>query len=73
MARNGGFEGLSTALQTAFGDLYHNPELVDKLCADPHRIADFVDDPLRLESPFPTLVWHTTAATTVAGVLIPAG
>lgn len=53
--------------------LAENPEYQDLLRGDRRRIADFVEETLRVESPVKSDFRLTRATTTIGGVQIPAG
>jgi cytochrome P450 len=53
--------------------LAKDPELADRLRADPSRLSYFIEESLRLESPIQGLFRMATADTEVGGTQIPAG
>ncbi|MFJ1456745.1 cytochrome P450 [Nocardia sp. N2S4-5] len=70
-----GAGGESTAglLAGAARILATDPELAGLLREQPHRIGAFLDEALRLESPFRAHHRHVTADTELGGVALPAG
>jgi cytochrome P450 len=49
------------------------PDLQQRLRNDPHRIADFIEETLRLESPAKVLSRLARSTTSIGGVPVPAG
>ncbi|WP_280384044.1 cytochrome P450 [Nocardia wallacei] len=70
-----GAGGESTAglLASAARLLATDPQLAEMLREQPHRIAAFLDEALRLESPFRGHHRHVTTDTELGGVALPAG
>jgi cytochrome P450 len=76
-----GFYGLlcsaQDAIQAAIGSalchLASNPQLRSLLRDNPDQIGGFVEELLRLETPFPFIGRFTTEEVTIADVTIPAG
>ncbi|PKV81892.1 cytochrome P450 [Nocardia fluminea] len=70
-----GAGGESTAglVASAARILATHPELQERLRREPNLIAPFLEEVLRLESPFRGHHRHVTAATTLGGVELPAG
>lgn len=63
----------ATIIATAMLRLVNEPELADKLRAEPDLMADFVEEMLRLEPPVNGIYRTATADYTLGGVDIPAG
>jgi cytochrome P450 len=53
--------------------LLDNPELMDTVQADPSRLADIVEESLRLEAPVQLMLRLTTRDVEIAGVEVPEG
>jgi cytochrome P450 len=68
-----GGESTTSLLGSAIHMLAVNPELQARLREAPHLVAPFVEEALRLESPFRYHMRHATRATEVRGVPIAAG
>jgi cytochrome P450 family 144 len=67
-----GGESTTSLLGNAVRLIAERPALQDQLRQDPDLIPSFVEEALRLESPFRFLLRHTAATTTLGGVDIPA-
>lgn len=67
----GGNETTTFALTSGMWLLIQQPEVEERLRADPSRIRNFVDEVLRLESPTQGMDRHTAIETEIAGVTIP--
>jgi len=68
-----GGESTTSLLGNAIHLLASNPELQVRLRDDPQLVAAFIEEALRLESPFRYHLRHATRATEVRGVPIAAG
>jgi cytochrome P450 len=68
-----GGESTTSLLGNAIHLLASNPELQVRLRDDPQLVAAFIEEALRLESPFRYHLRHATRATEVRGVRIEAG
>jgi cytochrome P450 len=68
-----GGESTTSLLGNSIRILAERPELQRQIRDDPECIPTFVEEVLRLESPFRFLARHTPAATSLGGVEIPAG
>ena len=68
-----GQETTARLLAAALKHLAEHPELQDELRAHPEKIADFIEEALRVESPVKTDFRLTRRSTTVGGVDIAAG
>src|SRR5262249_57936438 len=68
-----GGESTTSLLGNAIHMLAVNPELQARLRDEPQLVAPFVEEALRLESPFRYHLRHATRATEVHGVPIAAG
>ena len=68
-----GGESTTSLLGSALHMLALNPELQARLRDDPRLVAPFIEEALRLESPFRYHMRHATRATEVHGVPIAAG
>ena len=67
-----GGESTTSLLGNAVRLIAERPDLQDQLRHDPELIPSFVEEALRLESPFRFLLRHTSASTTLGDVDIPA-
>jgi cytochrome P450 family 144 len=67
-----GGESTTSLLGNAVRIIAERPGLQEQLRQDPELIPSFVEEALRLESPFRFLLRHTSASTTLGGVDIPA-
>ncbi len=68
-----GGESTTSLLGNAIHLLASNPDLQVRLRDDPQLVAPFIEEVLRLESPFRYHLRHVTRATEVRGVTIAAG
>src|SRR5262249_17482265 len=68
-----GGESTTSLLGNAIHLLAQDPELQARLRAEPRLVEPFVEEALRLESPFRYHLRHATGTTEVHGVPIPAG
>ena len=68
-----GGESTTSLLGSAIHMLALNPELQARLRDEPRLVAPFIEEALRLESPFRYHMRHATRATEVHGVPIAAG
>lgn len=68
-----GGESTTSLLGSALHHLASHPELQDDLRLDAELLTPFVEEMLRLESPFRYHLRHTPAATELRGVEVPAG
>src|SRR5262249_40836999 len=68
-----GGESTTSLLGNAIHLLAQDPELQARLRAEPRLVEPFVEEALRLESPFRYHLRHATRTTEVHGVPIPAG
>jgi cytochrome P450 len=68
-----GGESTTSLLGSAIHMLALKPELQDRLRENPQLLVPFIEEALRLESPFRYHIRHATRATEVHGVPIPAG
>ena len=66
-------DAIQAAVGSAFLQLARNPQLRSLLRDNPDRIGAFVEELLRLETPFPFIGRFTTKEVTIAEVTIPAG
>ena len=66
-------DAIQAAVGSAFLQLARNPQLRSLLRDNPDRIGAFVEELLRLETPFPFIGRFTTKEVTIADVTIPAG
>jgi cytochrome P450 len=66
-------DAIQAAIGSAFLQLLRNPELRSLLRDNPDQIGAFVEELLRLETPFPFIGRFTTEEVTIADVTIPAG
>jgi cytochrome P450 len=69
----GGNETTTFALTSGMWLLMQQPEVEERLRADPSKIRNFVDEVLRVESPTQGMDRHTAIETEIAGVTIPKG
>jgi cytochrome P450 len=68
-----GGESTTSLLGNSVRLLAENPDLQQSLRQNPHRIPAFVEEALRLESPFRFLMRYVPVDTELAGIGIPAG
>jgi cytochrome P450 len=68
-----GGESTTSLLGNALHHLATHPGLQDQLRHDPERLPPFIEEMLRLESPFRYHLRHAPAATELCGVAVPAG
>jgi cytochrome P450 len=68
-----GGESTTSLLGNSVRLLAQHPELQDQVRADPDLVPPFIEEALRLESPFRFLMRHAPHDTTLGGVEIPAG
>ncbi|MBU9766382.1 cytochrome P450 [Mycobacterium sp. TNTM28] len=68
-----GAESTASLIGSAVWILSRRPELAERLRHDPTMIALFLEEVLRLESPFRGHYRHVRADTQLAGVTVPAG
>lgn len=68
-----GNESTASLIGSATRLLAENPDLQTRLRADPSRIPHFVEEALRLETPFQGHFRRTTKACELAGVALPEG
>jgi cytochrome P450 family 144 len=68
-----GGESTTSLLGNAAGYLAQNPDLQQQLREQPDRIPAFIEEILRLESPFRHMLRYVTSDTELGGVEIPAG
>jgi cytochrome P450 family 144 len=68
-----GGESTTSLLGNSVRLLAEQPELQDQLRERPELIATFIEEALRLESPFRFLMRHTPRDTSLGGVDVPAG
>jgi cytochrome P450 len=68
-----GFETTKTLLSVAAIVLAARPDLFERIRADRSLVPDFVEETLRFLPPVHAVARHTTEATTLAGMPIPAG
>lgn len=66
-------DAIQAAIGSALCHLSRNPQLRSLLRDDSGQVAGFVEELLRLETPFPFIGRFTTREATIAGVTIPAG
>jgi cytochrome P450 len=66
-------DAIQAAIGSAFLQLARNPRLRSLLRDNPDQIGAFVEELLRLETPFPFIGRFTTEEVTIADVTIPAG
>jgi len=66
-------DAIQAAIGSALFHLARNPQLVSLLRDNPDQIGAFVEELLRLETPFPFIGRFTTKEVTIANVKIPAG
>jgi cytochrome P450 len=66
-------DAIQAAIGSALSHLAGNPQLRSLLRDNPDQIGGFVEELLRLETPFPFIGRFTTAEVTIADVTIPAG
>jgi cytochrome P450 len=66
-------DAIQAAIGSAFLQLARNPRLRSLLRDNPDQIGAFVEEVLRLETPFPFIGRFTTEEVTIADVTIPAG
>ena len=66
-------DAIQAAIGSAFLQLARNPRLRSLLRDNPDQIGAFVEELLRLETPFPFIGRFTTQEVTIADVTIPAG
>lgn len=69
----GGHETVTSALASSLMLLIQHPGVEAELRREPHRIRDFVEESLRLESPSQGFFRYAVVDAEVAGVLIPKG
>jgi cytochrome P450 len=68
-----GLDTVTATIGATMLELARRPELRASLIQDPHQIAVFVEEMIRLEPAAPVVGRVTTAPVTVAGVTLPAG
>jgi cytochrome P450 len=68
-----GGESTSSLLGNAVRILAENPDIREKLKADPSQIPAFIEEALRIESPFRSHIRSVPHDTTLGDVAIPAG
>ncbi len=68
-----GQETTGSLIASAAMYLARDPELQERLRAEPQRIPDFIEEAVRLESPFYGHFRQTTRDTEIAGVALPEG
>lgn len=68
-----GGESTTSLLGNALHHLASNPDLQAQVRADPELLTPFIEEMLRLESPFRYHLRHASAATELRGVEVPAG
>jgi cytochrome P450 len=68
-----GGESTTSLLGNAVRRLAEDPDLQDRLRSQPELIPDFVEEMLRLESPFRFHLRSVPRSTTLGGIVIPAG
>jgi cytochrome P450 len=66
-------DAIQAAIGSALSHLARNPQLRSLLRDHPDQIGGFVEELLRLETPFPFIGRFTTQEVTIAGITIPAG
>jgi cytochrome P450 len=66
-------DAIQAAIGSALLQLARNPQLRSLLRDNPGQIGAFVEELLRLETPFPFIGRYTTQQVTIADVTIPAG
>ena len=66
-------DAIQAAIGSALLQLARNPQLRSLLRDNPDQIGAFVEELLRLETPFPFIGRFTTKEVTIAGVTMPAG
>jgi cytochrome P450 len=67
-----GGESTTSLLGNATRIIAEHPELQQQLRANPELVPTFIEEALRLESPFRFLIRHAPESTTLGGVDIPA-